>query len=110
MDMTIESWVPIDRLTAEDINEQPGGLVAVIIIVLIIAVCALVQLWTIRKMGWLVFYLKWYAVGGILLGILAALPSLELRMCVSCLLTPSVFTALAHPTCFCSRTVTSMLH
>lgn len=80
MDMTVESWVPVDRLTAEDINRQPGGLVAVVILVLVVAACALAQLWAIRKTGWLLFYLKWYAVGGIVLGILSALPDLQLRL------------------------------
>lgn len=80
IDMTIESWLPLDRLTPEDINRQPGGLAAIIVIVLIVAVCALVQLWTIRRTGRLLEFITYYAAGGIVVGIMSALPGLELRI------------------------------
>ncbi|GAA5894856.1 hypothetical protein JCM6882_006694, partial [Rhodosporidiobolus microsporus] len=77
--LTLE-WLPLDRLTPHEINQRPGGLIAVIVLAVFLF-CAIVnQLRVIRRDGWFFFYLKWYAVGGIVLGILAALPGLELRM------------------------------
>jgi len=80
MDVTLESWIPIDRLTAHDIKQRPGGLVAVIILVLLIAAIAINQLRLFRKAGLLVTYIRWYALGGVVIGILAALPGLDLRL------------------------------
>lgn len=52
-------WIPIDRLTAADIKKQPGGLVAVIVLVLVVVACVINQLRVIRRTGWFFFYLKW---------------------------------------------------
>ncbi|KAM0754924.1 hypothetical protein T439DRAFT_297341 [Meredithblackwellia eburnea MCA 4105] len=73
------SWLPISRLTPHDIQQQPGGLVAVICLAIVLALCVLNQLRVIRRTGWFWFYLKWYAVGGVVIGILCALPNLEFR-------------------------------
>ncbi|GAA6009662.1 uncharacterized protein JCM10292_003882 [Rhodotorula paludigena] len=74
------SWIPLDRLTPDDISQRPGGLVAVIVLVIFLFCVVVNQLRVIRKTGWFFFYLKWYIVGGIVLGILASLPTLELRL------------------------------
>ena len=93
-------WIPIDRLTPSDIKKQPGGLVAVICLVIFVVACVVNQLRVIRRTGWFFFYLKWcvrvpvacpapwlilspcrrYLVGGAIVGILAALPGLEFRL------------------------------
>ncbi|GAA5963286.1 hypothetical protein JCM21900_000320 [Sporobolomyces salmonicolor] len=74
------AWIPIDRLTPSDISREPGGLIAVICIAIFLFFAILNQLRVIRRTGWFFFYLKWYAVGGIVIGILSALPGLEFRL------------------------------
>ncbi|GAA6022011.1 hypothetical protein JCM11491_005493 [Sporobolomyces phaffii] len=74
------AWIPIDRLTPQDIKKEPGGLVAVICLAAFLFFAILNQLRVIRRTGWFFFYLKWYAVGGIVIGILSALPGLQLRL------------------------------
>lgn len=74
------NWIPIDRLTPHDINQQPGGLVAVIVLVIFILLVVVNQLRVIRRTGWFFFYLRWYIVGGVVVGILSALPGLEFRL------------------------------
>ncbi|KAK4704548.1 hypothetical protein P7C70_g1654, partial [Phenoliferia sp. Uapishka_3] len=74
------AWIPIDRLTPHDIKQQPGGLVAVICLAIFLFLVILNQLRVIRRTGWLFFYLKWYIVGGVILGILCALPGLSFRL------------------------------
>ncbi|GAA5911959.1 hypothetical protein JCM8208_002867 [Rhodotorula glutinis] len=73
-------WIPLDRLTPHDIQQRPGGLVAVIVLVLFLVAVIVNQLRVIRRTGWFFFYLKWYAVGGVVCGILAVLPGLEFRL------------------------------
>jgi hypothetical protein len=79
LDRTIETWVNVDRLTASDINKT-GTLPAVIVIGILLAVVVINQFRVYRSTGWLLFYLSWYALGGIVVGVLAALPDLTLRM------------------------------
>lgn len=73
-------WIPISRLTPSDIKKEPGGLVAVIVLAAFLFFAILNQLRVIRRTGWFFFYLKWYAVGGVVIGILAALPGLQFRL------------------------------
>ncbi|GAA6029243.1 hypothetical protein JCM8097_003583 [Rhodosporidiobolus ruineniae] len=72
--------LPIDRLTPHDINQEPGGLIAVICLAIFLFFAVLNQLRVIRRNGWFFFYLKWYIVGGVTIGVLAALPGLEFRL------------------------------
>ncbi|KAH7885912.1 hypothetical protein F5I97DRAFT_2023720 [Phlebopus sp. FC_14] len=72
--------IPIDRLTPQDIKQQPGGITALIIIVLVLLVLVLNQIRVIRKTGWLPYYLGWYIVGGFITLVLALLPGLEFRL------------------------------
>ncbi|GAA5848300.1 hypothetical protein JCM8547_004472 [Rhodosporidiobolus lusitaniae] len=77
--LTLE-WLPIDRLTPHDIQQEPGGLIAIICLAIFLFFAILNQLRVIRKTGWFFFYLKWYVVGGATIGVLAALPGLEFRL------------------------------
>lgn len=72
--------IPINQLTATDITQQPGGLTALIIIVLIVLVLVLNQVRVIRKTGWLPWYLGWYVGGGLAVLVLAFLPGLQFRL------------------------------
>ncbi|KAI6162062.1 hypothetical protein EDD17DRAFT_1579758 [Pisolithus thermaeus] len=72
--------IPIDQLTTADITQQPGGLTALIIIVLIVLVLVLNQVHVIRKTGWLPWYLGWYVSGGLVALALAFLPGLQFRL------------------------------
>ncbi|KIJ68599.1 hypothetical protein HYDPIDRAFT_82602 [Hydnomerulius pinastri MD-312] len=72
--------IPIDRLTAQDIKQQPGGLTALIIIVLILLVLVVNQVRVIRKTGYLPYYLGWYIMGGLVTLVLALLPGLQFRL------------------------------
>lgn len=74
------SKIPIDRLTAQDITQQPGGLVALIIIVLILLVIVVNQIRVIRKTGYLPYYLGWHVIGGLVVLVLGLLPGLQLRL------------------------------
>lgn len=74
------SKIPIDRLTAADISQRPGGVIALVIIVLIVFVFVLNQMRVIRKTGWLPWYLGWYVTGGLATLALAFLPGLQFRL------------------------------
>lgn len=52
-------WIPLDRLTPHDIQQRPGGLVAVIVLVIFLVGVIVNQLRVIRRTGWFFFYLKW---------------------------------------------------
>jgi hypothetical protein len=72
--------IPIQRLTPHDLNQQPGAIVALVIIILVLVAVALYQIWCFRTEGRLPRYLALYATIGIGLGILSAIPSLQLRI------------------------------
>ncbi|EIM92163.1 uncharacterized protein STEHIDRAFT_136162 [Stereum hirsutum FP-91666 SS1] len=72
--------IPIDRLTAADIKAQPGGLTALIIIIIVLIFIVVNQIRVIRKTGWLPHYLRWYIFGGLTVLVLAFLPTLNLRI------------------------------
>jgi len=72
--------IPIQRLTGHDIQQQPGAITALVIIVLILLVIVVYQAWCFRNEGRLLRYLRLYAVVGVALGILAAMPKLNLRI------------------------------
>ncbi|BGP26022.1 LCCL domain containing protein [Rhodotorula toruloides] len=73
-------WIPIDRLTPHAISQEPGSLVAVIVVAIFLLLVIVNQLRVIRRTGWFFFYLRWYIVGGVVVGILSALPGLEFRL------------------------------
>lgn len=72
--------IPIQRLTGHDIRQQPGAITALVIIVLVLFAVVLYQAWCFRNEGRLLRYLAIYATLGVSLGILAALPKLNLRI------------------------------
>ncbi|KAL2266291.1 hypothetical protein VTJ83DRAFT_5643 [Remersonia thermophila] len=73
-------FIPIQRLTPRDLNQQPGARAALAIIVIILAAIVVVQVWFLRQEARLVRFLKLYAllVALLLVGIL--LPDLNLRI------------------------------
>lgn len=77
--VTLE-MIPIQRLTPHDLKQQPGAIVALIIIVLALVVIAFFQAWCFRIEGRLPRYLGLYAILGIGLLILMAIPGLDLRI------------------------------
>lgn len=72
--------IPINQLTADDITQQPGGLTALVIIVLVVVALVVNQVRVIRKTGWLPWYLGWYVSGGLVALALAFLPGLQFRL------------------------------
>ena len=74
------SWIPIQRLTPHDLEQQPGAKVALAFIVLILLVVAATQIWFFRQEGRLLKYLRLYLLFGAGLVICALLPDLSLRI------------------------------
>jgi hypothetical protein len=72
--------VPLSRLVVSDITSQPGALTSLIIIVVVVVVLAINQVRVIRKVGQLPKYLLLSIVGGIIIGLLAAIPTTGLRL------------------------------
>jgi amino acid transporter len=75
----VTAGIPVDRLLTSDIAKRPGALTAVIAISLVVFAVVLVQVNSVRKTGWLLTYLGWYGLVGIILLILAMIPSLQFR-------------------------------
>ncbi|KAJ9629910.1 hypothetical protein H2203_002295 [Taxawa tesnikishii (nom. ined.)] len=72
--------IPIQRLTPHDIKAQPGAIPALIFIVLAIFVIALGQAWGFRVEGRMPKYLGIYALLGLSLLLLVAVPGMNLRV------------------------------
>ncbi|KAI5924129.1 LCCL domain-containing protein [Camillea tinctor] len=73
-------FIPIQRLTGHDLEQQPGAKAALAIIVIILVIVVAFQIWYFRQEGRLVRYLKLYAL--FILGIIisVSLPGLNLRI------------------------------
>ncbi|KAI1772984.1 hypothetical protein F4818DRAFT_130118 [Hypoxylon cercidicola] len=73
-------FIPIQRLTGHDLDQQPGAKAALAIIIIILFCVVVLQVWCFRQEGRLVRYLKLYAI--FILGIIIclALPNLSLRI------------------------------
>lgn len=73
-------WIPIQRLNAHDLKQQPGAKLALALIVTMIALIIIKQVFFFRREGRLIRYLGLYGtfVGAILLSLL--LPGLSLRI------------------------------
>lgn len=73
-------WLPIQRLTAHDIEQQPGAKLALVFIVLVLLLVVAQQIYFFRLEGRLPRYLALYGVflGGIAFSM--ALPGLQLRL------------------------------
>ena len=72
--------IPINRLLVSDIKSRPGALTALLIMVVIGLILLLNQVRVIRKTGWLPHYAGWYFAGGLVVLVLALLPTLTLRL------------------------------
>ncbi|ROT39269.1 hypothetical protein SODALDRAFT_332711 [Sodiomyces alkalinus F11] len=73
-------FIPISRLTAHDLNQQPGAQAALAVIVIVLFCIVVVQAWFFQQEGRFLSHLQLY--GLFLLGIVIAiaLPGLELRI------------------------------
>lgn len=72
--------IPISRLTPHDIQQQPGAIPALIIIVAIIVITIVTQAWGIWSAGKLPHYLMIYGVMAGALIVMIILPQLNLRI------------------------------
>ncbi|KAI1490434.1 LCCL domain-containing protein [Biscogniauxia mediterranea] len=73
-------FIPIQRLTGHDLEQQPGAKAALAIIVIILVIVVVIQIWYFRQEGRLVRYLKLYALFILGIVISLALPGLNLRI------------------------------
>lgn len=72
--------IPIQRLTPQDIKDQPGAVPALVGIVLAIFVIALGQAWAFRMEGRMPRYLAIYGMMVVALLFMLAIPGLDLRI------------------------------
>ncbi|CAN8096085.1 unnamed protein product [Discula destructiva] len=79
---TLSPNIPISRLNAHDISQQPGGVLALIIIVMLVFLIVLKQIWFFRQEGRLIPYGKLYLglLGGVLFCIVLKIWDLNLRL------------------------------
>ncbi|KAL2016619.1 hypothetical protein VTK56DRAFT_3237 [Thermocarpiscus australiensis] len=73
-------FIPIQRLTPHDLDQQPGAHAALAILVILLAAIAAVQVWFFQREGRLIRFLKVYALLGIGLIICLVIPDLSLRI------------------------------
>ncbi|KAI0009068.1 hypothetical protein F4779DRAFT_584451 [Xylariaceae sp. FL0662B] len=73
-------FIPIERLTPHDLDQQPGAKAALAIIIIVLLVVAVGQIWCLRQEGRLVRFLKLYAVFAVIILICLGLPNLSLRI------------------------------
>ncbi|KAG9127371.1 hypothetical protein FRC07_014535 [Ceratobasidium sp. 392] len=71
--------IPVDRLVASDIR-RPGAVTALVIIAIVVAAIVVNQARVIRKTRALFYYLSWYILAGVIVAILASLPTLTFRL------------------------------
>lgn len=72
--------VPLQRLEVHDIQQQPGALSSLIVIVLVVVVLAINQVRVVRNAGVLPKFLTLYATAAVILGLCAAVPGEGLRL------------------------------
>ncbi|KAI9820493.1 MAG: hypothetical protein M1826_000892 [Phylliscum demangeonii] len=73
-------FIPISRLTPHDLNQQPGAKAALAMLVAVLLVMVVGQIWCLRREGRLPRYLALYALMGVSLALLVAIPRLHLRI------------------------------
>jgi hypothetical protein len=74
------SWIPIQRLTPHDLEQQPGAKAALAVIILVLIVVGATQIWFFRQEGRLLKYLALYILMGVGLVILVPIPGMGLRI------------------------------
>lgn len=79
---TLSPNIPISRLNAHDINQQPGGVLALMVIVFVLFLIVLKQIWFFRQEARLIPYGKLYLglVGGVLFCLFLKMWDLNLRL------------------------------
>ena len=73
-------FIPIQRLTPHDLQQQPGAQLALSVIIIMIFAIALGQIWYLRLEGRFLRYLAIYASMGIFLLMCVVIPNLSLRI------------------------------
>ncbi|EGO61445.1 hypothetical protein NEUTE1DRAFT_77468 [Neurospora tetrasperma FGSC 2508] len=73
-------FIPIQRLTPHDLQQQPGARAALAIIIVVLTIITASQVWFFRQEGRLVRYLKFYTLVGAGLILCVILPDLKLRI------------------------------
>lgn len=73
-------FIPIQRLTGHDLDQQPGAKAALAIIIIVLFCVVVIQVWSFRQEGRLVRYLKLYALFIFGIIICLVLPNLSLRI------------------------------
>ncbi|KAJ1329773.1 LCCL domain-containing protein [Microdochium nivale] len=73
-------FIPLQRLTGHDLEQQPGAKAALAIIVIVIFCAMCSQIWFFRQEGRLVQYLKLYALFILTIVVCLLLPDLNLRI------------------------------
>ncbi|KAI9750830.1 MAG: hypothetical protein M4579_006292 [Chaenotheca gracillima] len=84
-------FIPIQRLTPHDINQQPGAKAALAVIAICLLLIVAGQIWYFRLEGRLPRYLGLYIFFCVMLGLFVAIPGLNLRIhhyILAILLTP----------------------
>lgn len=73
-------WIPIQRLNAHDLKQQPGAKLALAIIIVVLVIIVIKQVFFFRREGRLIRYLGIYGIflSGILVSLL--IPGLSLRI------------------------------
>ena len=71
--------IPIDRLLVSDL-QRPGAITALVILCIFCGAVVIAQVWTLRKSGWLLYYLGNYIIAILALIIIATLPGLIFRL------------------------------
>ena len=80
MDNYTFSFIPIQRLNGHDLKQQPGAIVALTIIIILLSVIIVTQVFYFRQEGRFIKYIKLYGllVGAIVISLI--LPGLSLRI------------------------------
>ncbi|KAM7204575.1 hypothetical protein V8F33_001539 [Rhypophila sp. PSN 637] len=73
-------WIPLSRLTAHDLAQQPGARAALAVIIIILALIISLQTYHFWCSGLVPRYLGYYLLLVLFLLVMAALPGLELRI------------------------------
>lgn len=78
-DYTFE-LIPLSRLTSHDINQQPGAIASLVVIIVVLFLVFIGQAWAFQREGRLLRYLGLYVCLGVCIGLLAAIPNESLRI------------------------------
>lgn len=78
--ITLEAMIPISRLTARDLEQQPGAKTALAIICTFLLVVTVIQIHYLRLSGQLPRMFVFYGILLISLGLLGAIPGTSLRI------------------------------